>query len=220
MGTLMTEAEVLRLIGNLFQVGTITQTKSADGKALAKVKVLDRETEFFPVVSFSNTFKKKCEPIRVNEQAIVFCPFGEANSGFIIRGLFNVDCKEPGGANANKEVVTYEDGTTISYDTASKELLVDAAGMVKVICKNAEVTADTITINSTSTHNGDVTINGNLSVSKLISGQDGIQITGGDSIGGAKFECNINAHDINASGTITDKRGDLTNHSNQGYVRD
>lgn len=125
-------SEIIRLISNLCSFGTIVETKSAKGLALAKVKIDDRVTDFFPVVSKSNSFKKHYIPVRVGEQVTVFCPFGEANIGFILPSIFNKGSKEPTGASDTREVVTYEDGTTFFYDTKIKELNVNCVGDVKI----------------------------------------------------------------------------------------
>lgn len=125
-------SEIIRLISNLCSFGTIVETKSANGLALAKVKIGDRVTDFFPIASKSNSFKKHYIPVRVGEQVTVFCPFGEANIGFILPSIFNKSSKEPNGASDTREVVTYEDGTTFFYDTESKELNVNCVGDVKI----------------------------------------------------------------------------------------
>jgi len=177
-------AELQRLINNIVTFGTISQTKVADGKALARVKVMDRETDFLPVVSISNSFKKHFIPIRVGEQCVMISPFGEANGGFIIRSIFNKGSKEPSLANETTEVMEYEDGTVITYDTKAKELKVNASDKITIICKAATITADTVDITATTSNTGDVTINGNLTVSG----------------------------DVSSGGIITDSKGDLTNH--------
>ena len=125
-------SEIIRLISNLCSFGTIVETKSANGLALAKVKIDDRVTDFFPIASKSNSFKKHYIPVRVGEQVTVFCPFGEANIGFILPSIFNKSSKEPNGASNTREVVTYEDGTTFFYDTENKELNVNCVGDVKI----------------------------------------------------------------------------------------
>ena len=86
-------SETIRLISNICSFGTIVETKSANGLALAKVKIDDRVTDFFPIVSKSNSFKKHYIPVRVGEQVTVFCPFGEANIGFILPSIFNKSSK-------------------------------------------------------------------------------------------------------------------------------
>jgi len=147
-------AELKRLIDNLVNFGTITQTKMADGKALARVKVMDRETDFLPVVSLSNSFKKHFIPVRPGEQCVVICPFGEASSGFILRSIFNKQLKEPTLANNTTEVIEYEDGTTFSYDTSSKELTVNCVGNINIVAKNISIKADNTNFDGGSvTHN-------------------------------------------------------------------
>lgn len=223
---ILTRAELKRRLENIIQVGSVHDSKSKDGKLLARV-VLDNEGEehqrvsrFLPVISFANSFGKVFFPVRIGEQVFVISPFGNSNSGFIIRSIFNRGCKEPHGSNEHTAIIEFEDGTRISYDSKASDLKVNAVKSINIICKEATVTADTTTINSTSTHNGNVTINGKLKVSELIEGGDGLSIKGGESVGGATFDCDISAKNINASGEITDSQGNLTNHTNNGYSRD
>lgn len=178
--------ELKRLIENIAVVGTISETQSSKGKALARVKLLRRTTAFYPILSFSNSFKRHFIPARVGEQVLVIHPFGEASEGFIIRGIFNKNRKEHDLANDHTEVIDFEDGTVITYDTEAKELKVNASDKITIICKTATVTADTVDITATTTNNGDVTINGNLTVSGDISDSKG-DLTGhshSDSDGG------------------------------------
>ena len=145
---------------------------------------MDRESDFLPVVSFSNSFKKHFVPVRVGEQVVMFSPFGDASSGFIIRSIFNKGAKEPSLANEHTEVIEYEDGTVISYDTVAKELKVNASDKITIVCKAATITADTVDITATTSNTGDVTVNGNLTVNG----------------------------DVSSTGSISDSVGDLTAH--------
>lgn len=168
---MISEADILKKINNLIQVGTISEVKS--DQALARVDLMGRVTDFLPVLSQSNAFKKHYIPARVSEQVVVLSPFGEASGGLILRGVFNKQTKEP-SANTSKEVEEYEDGTKISYDSQAKELKVEASdkiiivasGDIIVTCSNANITA-------TTTHNGNVSINGDLSVSGNITDSRG-----------------------------------------------
>ena len=204
--------EILRLISNICLFGTVSETKSDEGYALARVKIDDRVTDFFPILSQSNTFKKHFIPIRVGEQVMVICPYGEANIGLVLRSVFNKNSKEPRGSNNEREVITYEDGTTIFYDTKLKELNIEAVGMINITCKEATIKADTVDITATTSNTGDVSIKGSLSVTGKIVGESGIAISGGV---GATFDGNITT-----TGDISDSRGSLTNHTNHGYGRD
>lgn len=128
----MNLAEIERRLSNIARFGTVTETKSADGKALARVKIGDRVSDFLPLMSFSSSFKKHWMPVRTNEQVLVISPFGEANSGTIFRSIFNKNAKEPIGANEHTEIIEYEDGTKISYDTKAKLLKLDCVGDIVI----------------------------------------------------------------------------------------
>ena len=167
----MSTTDLIRLIRNLISIGTVTEVHPF--QALAKVNILDRETDFFPVLSIANSYKRKFTPLNIGEQALVLCPQGNADFGVILPSLFHKASKEPDGSNENKEITTYSDGTVISYDTQAKELKVDASEKITIICKSANVTADTVSITANTTNNGDVTINGSLTVSGTIADSKG-----------------------------------------------
>jgi phage baseplate assembly protein V len=123
-------AELLRKLGNIAAVGTISEVVEA--KALVRVTLLDRVTDFLPVLMFANSFKKHFVPLRVGEQVIVVSPYGEASSGFVIRGIFNRGCREPELANDTTEVIEFEDGTVVMYDTKAKHLFMNAVGDITI----------------------------------------------------------------------------------------
>ncbi|PLY08402.1 MAG: hypothetical protein C0625_02105 [Arcobacter sp.] len=157
---MMTLGELKRRLENIAQIGTISATKSQDGKALARVIFDDdvdnkRVSAFLPVVSIANSFVRVHVPIRVNEQVLVISPFGNANSGFIIRSIFNKACKEPDGSNEFTTVVEFEDGTRFSYDTKNKKLTAACVGDIEIIAKNITIKADNTNFDGGSvTHNG------------------------------------------------------------------
>lgn len=117
---------------NIAKIGAIVEV-DAQNRALAKVNIAGRVSDFLPVLHFANSFKRVINPIRVDEQVMVIAPHGEANGGFIIRGVFNVSCKEPNGWSDTKEVVEYEDGTRFSYDSSAKKLEVNCVGDISIV---------------------------------------------------------------------------------------
>jgi phage baseplate assembly protein V len=177
-------AELLRRLNNIVSVGTVTESKSAEGLALARVNILGRVSDFLPVMQMANSFKKHCVPIRPGEQVIVLAPFGDGDGGIIVGSLFNKGAKEPAGYSESKEVTQFEDGTVISYDSQAKKLTVNVAATVEVV-------AQTVNITATTTHTGDVSVAGNLSVDGAISS------TG----------------DISTDANVNDVKGSLTNFS-------
>ncbi len=226
-------SEVKRRLENLIQVGSISETKSKDGKALARVILDDdginkRVSTFLPVLSLANSFGKVWFPIRVKEQVLVISPFGNANSGFIIRSIFNRKCKEPNGSNEHTAIVEFEDGTRISYDSKASDLKVDAVKSINLFCVdvNVEASSSAYVKAPNTTIESETLVKGTLTVEKLFSAQGGMKVNpsaSGDV--GAQFNCDIKAKDIeveniNASGEISDSKGSLTNHTNNTYQRD
>lgn len=186
---MITNNELFRRLNNLISVGTVHSI--SENKKLAKVNILGRITAPFPIMGDANTFKRKVTPVRVGEQVAVFCPMGNSDFGFIIAGMFNINCKEPDGFNENIEITQYEDGTTISYDTKAKELKINAVGNINIICKSANIQADSINIKASTTHKGNLIVDGDLEVSKNL----------------------IVDADLTVGGVIEDEKGDLTNHT-------
>ena len=138
---------------NIAKIGTIVAVDSQN-RALAKVRIAGRVSDYLPVLHFANSFKRSISPIRVDEQVMVISPHGEANGGFIIRGVFHVGCKEPAGWNSSKEVIEYEDGTRFSYDSGSKKLEVHCVGDISIVAQNITIEAlNTNFIGGSVTHN-------------------------------------------------------------------
>lgn len=141
-------ADLIRRLNNLISTGTITQIDKS--KALCKVNILGRETDFIPTMQKANTYKRKWVPFKVGEQVVVLCPFGNADFGVVIGSIFNKNSKEPNISNENIEITEYCDGTKISYDVDKKELKVDASNKITIICKDAKVQANTVKVDSPS----------------------------------------------------------------------
>jgi phage baseplate assembly protein V len=220
--------ELKRRLENIVQIGQVSATKNQDGKALARVVVHDvgedkRVTDFLPVIGFANSFARVFFPLRTGEQVLVISLFGDANKGFILRSIFNKSCKEPDGASETKTIIEFEDGAILSYDTKSstlevlnqkninvkvgvavnvevgKTVVINVGQSAKIVAPTVDIESTTTTIKSTKINLlGQTLIDGTLDITQNLS-------TGGN----AKI-----------GGSITDSRGDLTNHTNAGYGRD
>lgn len=146
--------EYLRRLSNIMQVGTVVETKSSEGLALARVNILGRVTDFFPVMMINNSFIKVWLPVQVNEQVLVVSPFGEANSGFIIPGIYNKQNKEPDGGT-DKNAIVEIGGVRFECD----------GEVVKVDAKSFKLNAETFTVDSKNfklDDGGNVTIAGKI----------------------------------------------------------
>ena len=145
---MFTIAELKRKLKNMVRVTSIVTP--TEGKALATIKIGEDESIPFPVLSFANSFKKHWIPIRKNEQVLVVFPFGNANKGFIVRGIFWKSLREPKGADEDTEIVEYEDGTRLSYSTKDKLLKVTGSCKIVIEVKDVTVKAENVKIESSS----------------------------------------------------------------------
>jgi len=137
-----------RKLNNLIQIGTVTEVKSADGLALARVNVLGRVTDFLPVFMWANDFVKVWLPIRVGQQVTVLSPFGNANSGIILPSVYNKNCKEPSGGKDENVVIEFSKGVRIVCD--GENINIDVPKDINVICTNANVKASSVKVDSPS----------------------------------------------------------------------
>ena len=146
--------EIERMIRNMFQIGEISEVYAnqfpklhAENSLLAKVDLANRVTDFFPVFTFSHGFKKSYVPLRVGEQVGVFCPFGNANVGFILRGITE-NTKHPKGFNQHTEIHEWEDGTVFKIDLKTKKIELTTPNDLVLSCKNAMVKAEKVEVDS------------------------------------------------------------------------
>jgi len=139
----------------VIHIGTVVDAKA--DKSLVKVDVLGRTTDWLPVLQQANSFKRVFRSVRKGQQVVVLA------NRVVIGSIFNVDCLEPNGANEHVDIIEYEDGTRIKYDTDAKTLHIDAVGDIQVTCKNAVVKADSVDVQSTDIklNNGKGVVTGN-----------------------------------------------------------
>lgn len=141
-------AELERRINNICQVGTISEVYTtqrskdhSDYALFAKVDIMGRTTDFFPIMAQMGSFKRHYCPPQVGEQVMVLCPFGNANVGYILRGVFSHD-KEPithTPKDRKTEYIEYEDGTKIEVSLYDKKMKIDTPLIFELKAKNIEI---------------------------------------------------------------------------------
>ena len=201
------------------EVATISEVRGDK----ARVAVGSMVTDFLPVLqAFSNSFAVSFSPIRAGEQVLVLPVRGNLNSGVILRGLYQSAHKEE--PTDKKVRVSFEDGVSMSYDTASSTLEIAAPKQINITCENANLNAKnvTVTANDTTVKSPNIKLLGDTFIEGAIS-------TAGDGGASGSFEINGNVRitgsittggDANFGGSVRDGRGDLTNHTNNGLARD
>lgn len=201
------------------EVATISEVRGDK----ARVAVGSMVTDFLPVFqSFSNSFAVSFSPIRAGEQVLVLPVRGNLNSGVILRGLYQSAHKEE---STDKKVrVSFEDGVSMSYDTAASTLEIKSPKSINITCENANLNAKNVavTANDTVVKSPNIKLLGNTFIEGAIN-------TAGDGGTSGSFEINGNVKitgsittggNANFGGNVRDGRGDLTNHTNNGAARD
>lgn len=183
----------------------------------ARVAVGSMVTDFLPVLqAFSNSFAVSFSPIRAGEQVLVLPVRGNLNSGVILRGLYQSAHKEE--PTDKKVRVSFEDGVSMSYDTAGSTLEIKSPKSINITCENANLKAKSVTVtaNDTTVKSGNIKLLGAISTASNSGGSGNFEINGNVNIRGSI------AASGNASfgGSVRDGRGDLTNHTNNGAARD
>lgn len=201
------------------EVATISEVRGDK----ARVAVGSMVTDFLPVLqAFSNSFAVSFSPIRAGEQVLVLPVRGNLNSGVILRGLYQSAHKEE--PTDKKVRVSFEDGVSMSYDTASSTLEIAAPKQINITCENANLNAKnvTVTANDTTVKSPKIKLLGNTFIEGAIN-------TAGDGGASGSFEINGDVRitgsiatggDASFGGSVRDGRGDLTNHTNNGLARD
>ena len=201
------------------EVATISEVRGDK----ARVAVGSMVTDFLPVLqAFSNSFAVSFSPIRAGEQVLVLPVRGNLNSGVILRGLYQSAHKEE---STDKKVrVSFEDGVSMSYDTAGSTLEIKSPKSINITCENANLNAKnvTVTANDTVVKSPNIKLLGDTFIEGAIN-------TAGDGGASGSFEINGNVKitgsittggNANFGGNVRDGRGDLTNHTNNGAARD
>lgn len=201
------------------EVATISEVRGDK----ARVAVGSMVTDFLPVFqACANSFAVSFSPIRAGEQVLVLPVRGNLNSGVILRGLYQSAHKEE--PTDKKVRVSFEDGVSMSYDTASSTLEIAAPKQINITCENANLNARnvTVTANDTVVKSPSIKLLGNTFIEGAIN-------TAGDGGTSGSFEINGNVKitgsittggNANFGGSVRDGRGDLTNHTNNGAARD
>jgi len=142
----------------------------------------------------------------LGEQVQVFLESDGA--GGIVQGGIYSDANPPPIQDADTEYVRFKDGTVVTYNQSTHELLIDGPATVTVIAEtvliqasNATIAADTVTLDTPHTIcTGNLTIAGSLTM--------------GSGGGTATIQGNVQVQgDINATGKIMDQGSNSNNHT-------
>ena len=203
----------------MIEVGIISEVR-ADR---AKVAIGSMVTDFLPVFqAHANSYAVSFSPIRVGEQVLVLPVHDELNSGVVLRGLYQSSYKTD--ATDKKVHISFEDGIKMSYDSSSSCLEISSPKLINITCDNANVKAKNVMVEASDTTIkspnikllGDTFIEGAINTAGSGGGSGSFEINGDVRITGS-ITAGGNA---NFGGSVSDARGSLTDHTNNGLARD
>ena len=203
----------------MIEVGIISEVR-ADR---AKVAIGSMVTDFLPVFqAHANSYAVSFSPIRVGEQVLVLPVHDELNSGVVLRGLYQSSHKTD--ATDKKVHISFEDGIKMSYDSSSSCLEISSPKLINITCDNANVKAKNVMVEASDTTIkspsikllGNTLIQGAINTAGVGGASGSFEINGDVKITGS-ITAGGNA---NFGGSVSDARGSLSDHTNNGLARD
>lgn len=146
----------------------------------------------------------------------------ELNSGVVLRGLYQSSHRTD--ATDKKVHISFEDGIKMSYDSSSSCLEISSPKLINITCDNANVKAKNVMVEASDTTIkspsikllGNTLIQGAINTAGVGGGSGSFEINGDVRITGS-ITAGGNA---NFGGSVSDARGSLTDHTNNGLARD
>ena len=203
----------------MIEVGIISEVRNDR----AKVAIGSMVTDFLPVFqAHANSYAVSFSPIRVGEQVLVLPVHDELNSGVVLRGLYQSSHKTD--ATDKKVHISFEDGIKMSYDSSSSCLEISSPKLINITCDNANVKAKNVMVEASDTTIkspnikllGNTLIEGAINTAGVGGGSGSFEINGDVRITGSI----TTGGNANFGGSVSDARGSLTDHTNNGLARD
>ena len=203
----------------MIEVGIISEVRADRAKVAIGLMV----TDFLPVFQVhANSYAVSFSPIRVGEQVLVLPVHDELNSGVVLRGLYQSSHKTD--ATDKKVHISFEDGIKMSYDSSSSCLEISSPKLINITCDNANVKAKNVMVEASDTTIkspsikllGNTLIQGAINTAGVGGASGSFEINGDVKITGS-ITAGGNA---NFGGSVSDARGNLTDHTNNGLARD
>ena len=159
-------AQLFRRFENLIRIGTIAELDYENKKL--RVKTGELITDWLPWPAEIGKNFKRWRPLREGTQVVLACPSGDTAQALIISMLYSNAVDSPlTDAEGNIDLIQFDDGTKLEYDSSSSTLTVDATS--KITIKASEMLtleAPNISIKGEVTQtDGDITSDG-ISVQK------------------------------------------------------
>lgn len=124
-------SEVSRRLHAMVSVGTVATVDHAKGKLRALIA--GRLSGWLPVPGPVARNWIGWFPVRDDAQVVVASPSGDPANGVVAQVLYKAD-QPPPARSPDIDVVTFNDGTTLRYDSGAKKLLIETPGDITLEC--------------------------------------------------------------------------------------
>ncbi len=118
-------SELARLIPNLIGLGTIAEADPSSARV--RVNINGRVTAWLPIPAEIGRNFRRWRPLRVGTQVLVACPSGDPANAIIVQILYS-DALPPPATSESVDLILWNDGTRVEYDSAAKRVTVHSAG--------------------------------------------------------------------------------------------
>lgn len=122
-------SETQRQLNNLAAYGTIAAVDHARG--MVRVNVAGRLTDWLPAPGLIGQNFRAWAPLRVGTQVLVAAPSGDPANGVIAQVLYSQGLAPP-NTTGDVDIIQWNDGTRVEYDTAGKKLIFFSVGDLTV----------------------------------------------------------------------------------------
>jgi len=207
-------SDLQRRLHNVASYGTIAAVDN--GRGMVRVNVAGRLTDWLPTPGLVGQNFRGSAPMREGTQVLMTCPSGDPANGVLSAVLYS-DGLPPPDTSGDVDVILWNDGARVSYDSAAQALLVDVPVGGKVTTRvgaaSIETTDEGITLK---VGGASFTITG----AAITIQAPTISMAAGGGAGNATLAGNFAMQgqlavtgDVSASGTVMDSGGNSNHHT-------
>ena len=132
----MNTAELHRQIQNMLRIGTIADVDLP--ARCCRVQIGPLLTGWLNMPADIGHNYRRWRPLRIGTQVLLASPGGDLAAGVIVAMLFSQDQDAPANADT-LDLVEFDDGTQLQYNSASHTLTIHSTGPVEINCTTATV---------------------------------------------------------------------------------
>lgn len=122
-----TVADQNRRLDNLLCFGTIAAVDFAARPPMVRLDLSGRPTDWRPIPAEIGANFRRWRPLRVGTQILAACPSGDPANAVIVQILYT-DSLAPPSTDENVDLIAWDDGTVVRYDSAARKMDVTTVG--------------------------------------------------------------------------------------------